>query len=64
MEQPHKTHHRAIDDEKSLRQLKGLDGDAIAEDDERIHDEPHKEMFKADAAKNPANKEFVKDDEA
>lgn len=55
MEQPHKVRHRAIDDEKSLRQLKGLDGDAIAEDEELMEKHPHKEVFEANAADNPKN---------
>ena len=56
MADPKEMKHREIDHEKSLRQMKGLDGDAIEEDHriERTHD--HHEVFDADAAGNPRKK--------
>lgn len=45
--QPHEAPHRAIDHEKTERQLKGLDGDALAEEHERVEQRPHEEVFEA-----------------
>lgn len=42
---------RDIDDEKSLRQRKGLDGDAIEEDRMREKKRPREEIFEADASR-------------
>lgn len=47
---PKEAPHPRIDHAKSERQLKGLDGDAIAEDENLAKDHPHKEIFEADGS--------------
>lgn len=52
--QPKEAPHRIIDHAKSERQLKGLDGDALAEDEDLAQKHPHEEIFEADGSDNDA----------